>query len=223
MTDRISTDELRFFDRNDDFGVSFGRLPHWTQAGTVVFITWRTADSMPRDVIRQWVSARNKQLQECGLDPFSDWRSGLKSFPEARALAVKWQLIERFDEQLDGCCGACVLRDPRVAQCVAESLFKFDGERYLLTDFVVMPNHVHVLGAFPSEESLRQQVSGWKRFQARRINSLLGTSGPFWQVEDFDHLVRSEEQFEHYRRYIASNPTRAGLKEGQFLHWTRQP
>lgn len=221
MTDRLSPADLRFFDRNDAYSVSCGRLPHWDQAGTVVFITWRTADSMPRDVLRRWIAERNRFLQDNGLDPFGDWRDQLKTCPTSLSQQVRWHLMERFDGHLDGCHGECVLRTPEVAQIVADSLLKFDGERYLLTDFVVMPNHVHVLGAFTSEVGLRQQVAGWKRFQARRINKLLGASGPLWQSEDFDHLVRSEAQFEHYCRYIAENPVRAALPPGDFLHWSR--
>jgi hypothetical protein len=33
-------------------------------------------------------------------------------------------------------------------------------------------------------------------------------------IEFFDHIVRSESQLEHYRRYIADNPNKAGLKRG---------
>jgi hypothetical protein len=48
-----------------------------------------------------------------------------------------------------------------------------------------------------------------------------GRTGPFWQSEPFYHLVRSAEQFEYLQRYIAENPSKANLKPGEFLYWTR--
>ena len=69
-----------------------------------------------------------------------------------------------------------------------------------------MPNHVHVLAAFPTEEAMLEQCESWKRFTARQINRLLNRRGRFWQQDVFDHLVRSPEEFERLRAYIAENP-----------------
>jgi len=218
----MTPDEMQFFDPVDDYAVTWNKLPHWSQTGTVAFITWRTADSIPKHVYRQFVSQRNAFLQSEGLDPFGHWQSVLDALPKTDSLRIKWKLIECFDGRLDECHGACVLRQPELSRLVADSLSKFDGDRYILTDFVVMPNHVHLLAAFPSEETMKRQITGWKRFQARQINALLGRSGKFWQDYDFDHLVRSEAQFEYYRRYIADNGRRGHLKPNQYRHWSRQ-
>ncbi|MFM2142847.1 MAG: hypothetical protein RLZZ476_1391, partial [Verrucomicrobiota bacterium] len=43
-----------------------------------------------------------------------------------------------------------------------------------------------------------------------------GRSGPLWQKEPYDHIVRSEAQFQHYRRYIAENPIKAGLEPHEY-------
>ena len=85
-------------------------------------------------------------------------------------------------------------------------------------DFVVMPNHVHLLCAFSSENALSKQCDSWLHFTARQINLKLGRKGKFWQQEPFDHLVRSPEQYEYLRKYIAENGAKAGLKENQFLY-----
>ncbi|MEJ7594383.1 MAG: hypothetical protein WKF77_22850 [Planctomycetaceae bacterium] len=76
----------------------------------------------------------------------------------------------RWHAELDKSYGACVLRDPVNAKIVADSLRKFDGDRYWLTDFVVMPNHVHLLVSFADDDSMLRQCEGWKRFTARTIN-----------------------------------------------------
>jgi type I restriction enzyme R subunit len=51
---------MRFFDPNDDLLITQRRLPHWAQDGCVVFITWRTSDSMPKDVLDRWRADRNR-------------------------------------------------------------------------------------------------------------------------------------------------------------------
>lgn len=85
-------------------------------------------------------------------------------------------------------------------------------------DFVVMPNHVHLLAVFPTAEAMEKQCSSWMHFTAVQINKATGAKGRFWQKEPFDHLVRSPEQYEYLRRYIAENPQKAGLRPGEYLH-----
>lgn len=83
---------------------------------------------------------------------------------------------------------------------------------------VVMPEHVHILMT-----PLRDQ-NGWpiplakilqliKGVSARRINQLLGSEGPLWQDESFDHVLRSEESFEDKVEYIRQNPVRRRLAQ----------
>ncbi len=116
--------------------------------------------------------------------------------------------------------GQCVLRRPELAKVVAESLQHFDGSRYHLADFVVMPNHVHLLCCLLGETEIEAQCTSWKHFTAVKVNQVLGRKGRFWQEESFDHLVRSPEQFAYFQSYIARNPVVAGLSEGSFLHST---
>jgi putative transposase len=125
-------------------------------------------------------------------------------------------------EQLDVGAGECVLAQPALAAIVADSLHHFDDQRYLLIDYVVMPNHAHVLAAFMDEDELLSQCTSWKRYTSRQIQKTLGRSGEFWQVEQFDHLVRSPEQFAHLRRYLHDNPQKAGLSEGEY-RWYSKP
>jgi putative transposase len=93
---------------------------------------------------------------------------------------------------------------------------------YLLTDVVVMPNHAHFLCAFLDEGNFLKQCTEWKRYTGRQINQLIRRSGEFWQVDQFDHLIRSPGQFEHYRRYIANNPVKARLSPGSYLHMQKK-
>ena len=110
-----------------------------------------------------------------------------------------------------------MLSDPELSRLVADSLLHFDGDRYELSSFVIMPNHVHLLGAFVSHDGMLKQCEPWKRFTATRINAALNRKGRFWQQDGFDHLIRSDRQFQYYRDYIAKNPDKANLKAGEYF------
>lgn len=213
--------ELHFFDPKAGTAILERRLPHWSQPGVVCFITFRTHDSMPQSVVEKWLADRSCWLRKQGVtetDP--DWKTALQALDQVRQHEFYNEFSSRWHNELDSCHGACVLRDPANANIVADSFHEFDEKRYLLTDFVVMPNHIHLLVAFLDDDSMLSNCEGWKRYTARKINKNLKAKGRFWQQDGFDHLVRSESQFEHYRRYIANNPEKAGLKPGEFIHYS---
>ena len=212
---------FQFFDPKQDVAVAYKNLPHWAQTATLSFITWRTADSLPSSVLQQITEEREELIRNFGLDPHDDWKQEMAQLAPADRGRIQWSLFEVWDEQLDRGAGELILANPELSQIVADSLLHFDEDRYYLTDFVVMPNHVHLLSAFANEDALIKQCTSWKRFTARQINAVLGTSGEFWQVEQFDHLVRSEEQFQHFRRYIAANPQRSRLSPEQYRHYSK--
>ena len=115
-----------------------------------------------------------------------------------------------------------MLREPALSQIVAESLRFFDGDRYVMRSFVVMPNHVHLLAQFPTDGGMKAQCESWKRFTATRINRALHRHGYFWQGESFDHLVRSEEHYFHLLHYIAENPRKARLSAGEYAFYRKE-
>jgi type I restriction enzyme R subunit len=213
--------EFRSFDADADFSIIERRLPHWLQAGTICFITWRTGDSMPAPVVERWIADRNALLRQHGISPDGNRKDALNRLPRPVRQRLKCMLTERWDEHLDEGHGECVLQQPTLSEIVADSLLRFDGRRYELTDFVVMPNHVHLLAAFHDEDVMLRQCESWKRYTAVRINRQLERRGHFWQDDGFDHLVRSPEHFAYYRRYIAGNPRKAGLRDGQFRVYSK--
>lgn len=232
MVDRFEIDCPQFFDPRIDHSVWTKQLPHWSQAGTFCFITWRTADSLPREVEVRLNRTRQETLRQRGLDPDRGWKRSLASLSAMERANLHWKLFVEWDRELDGAAGACILRVPELSSIVMSSFLHFNHERYVLSDAVVMPNHVHLLVAFRDAESLTTQCTSWKRFTARAINQWLRENGQsdrsqshdseFWQVEQFDHLVRSLEEFEQYRRYIAENPSNARLAAGSFRHFTTE-
>ena len=104
------------------------------------------------------------------------------------------------------------MRDPRLAQIVADRLHHFDGQRYDLGSYVIMPNHVHVLFTLRDGESLPDTLQGWKGVSSRLIHKTgLSDLDPFWQPDYFDRLIRSPEHFSTVKAYIRENPAKAGL------------
>jgi REP element-mobilizing transposase RayT len=208
---------FNLFDPDQETAVECGRLPHWYQPGITYFITFRTADSVPRAVMDDWQGRRQAWLRERG-------------FPETVVAADLPAAVRReyhcvfsaeFLDYLDRGYGESVLKQPELAKIVLDSLLHFDGDRYDVAEAVVMPNHVHVLVGLRGATEVQAQCKSWKHYTAVRINRRLGRRGEFWQVESFDHAVRTPEAFARFRWYIAENPGRAGLREGEYLRYSK--
>ena len=95
---------------------------------------------------------------------------------------------------------------------MVQTLRHFDGDRYRLYAFAVMPNHVHVV-VRPEGTTLTKIVQGWKSFSAREINLQLERRGSLWQHESFDHLIRHVGDLHRFCRYTHENPSKAGLQD----------
>ncbi len=181
-------------------------LPHWRQEGTTYFVTFRLADSVPAARIKQFLAEREEWL---ALHPEPRLEADDREYHE--------KFANRLEKWLDAGAGSCVLRQSQAAGKVAAALRHFDGERYVLGHFVVMPNHVHVLVRPLAGHTLSEILKSWKSFTAREINQSLGRTGTLWQDESFDHVVRTPQALEQFAEYIRQNPAKAGLKEGEFI------
>jgi REP element-mobilizing transposase RayT len=102
------------------------------------------------------------------------------------------------------------LKDPRVAMLVVDALRHFDDLRYRLHAWCVMPNHVHVVfSSMPARTPalrLSKIIQSWKSYTAKEANRLLARTGPFWQREYYDHLVRDEADFVRCIDYTIKQP-----------------
>jgi adenine-specific DNA-methyltransferase len=128
--------------------------------------------------------------------------------------------VERF---LDAGHGKCVLQDGRVASVVRDALAHFDGQRYDVLVWCVMPNHVHVIVRPRPGHQLSDILHSWKSFTATQINRLLGQTGMLWQPESFDHLIRDAEDGERSVAYVLANPESVGLKDWKWCGMGFQP
>lgn len=173
---------------------SRGYLPHFDKPGLIQFISFRLADALPASRRHEWVALLQRE----------DERERLLG-------------IERY---LDRGHGSCCLRDGAIASLVQENLLHFDGRKYRLFAWVVMPNHVHVL-VQETAVPLAVVVKDWKSYTAHQINRRLGKSGTVWQREYFDRYIRDQEHFNKAVHYIEWNPVKAGLvREPQEWPWS---
>jgi putative transposase len=116
-----------------------------------------------------------------------------------------------IERELDGNHGSCWLRTPDIADLVERALLMFDGERYRLWAWCVMPNHVHCLFEAANGHRLGDIVKSWKAYTGTKANRILGRRGAFWQRDYFDRYMRNEEQMSRTIDYIERNPVQAGL------------
>jgi tRNA threonylcarbamoyl adenosine modification protein (Sua5/YciO/YrdC/YwlC family) len=181
-------------------------LPHWSQTGATYAVTFRLADALPAEIVAEWERERhdittNAKQQDRELSD-SERQRLAKLFSDK---------VERF---LDAGAGECWFRDGRIAGIMVEALKHFDGKRYELLAWCIMPNHVHVVVQPKAPFSLSQILQTWKSVSAHRANQLLHRTGEIWQPESYDHLVRDEADLENQIRYAEENPSKAGLR-----HW----
>ena len=166
---------------------SRGYLPHRERPNASQFVTFRLGDSLPAELV---------------------WRHRPR---EGDTTADKMRHLLAIEAELDACRGECLLRDPRVAGAVEGVLRYFEGQRYDLLAWVVMPNHVHVVIRLRYPWTLARVVHTWKWRSGLEANRILGRRGRLWQPEYFDRLARDEEHEARCVRYVEINPVKARL------------
>jgi REP element-mobilizing transposase RayT len=187
---------------NKEIGVprwhSRGYLPHFESPDRTQHVTFHLADSLPKKVLERL-------------------REEIRFLPE-KTREVEWR--KRVEAWLDAGHGSCILREPEIARMVQNAFLFFDGQRYRLIDWAVMPNHVHVLFQPITGWTVAGIVGSWKKFTASRIcafrrqNGNLPTgdlSEPVWHREYWDRFIRDSRHFQRAADYIRQNPVKAGL------------
>jgi REP element-mobilizing transposase RayT len=171
-------------------------LPHWEVPKGVYFVTFRLGGSLPEFVLEElWAKMRAE--------------SKTKKTPEKLMKKLPAREIEKI---LDAGHGSKHLARPEIADVVESALRAFDGVRYKLFAWCLMPSHVHVVFQPLGDWELAQILHSWKSFTARRVQREFGIRGAFWQREYYDHLIRDGEQFSRAVKYVLENPHRAGLE-----------
>lgn len=212
---------IHSFDIEAEFDIVERRLPHWMQSGAVAYLTFRTWDSVPQALIRRWYGERDRWLEMHGINrKAADWRLTLAQLGRQAEIEFLREFSTRWNAYLDRGYGECPFKRSELRQFVVDCLAYRDGAGYRLTDYVLMPNHLHILAAFRDGDQMLAQCRVWKHYTATQINRNLGRQGRFWQQDGFDHLVRSDREFMWYREYIRRNPVVAGIRSDEFAWYS---
>jgi REP-associated tyrosine transposase len=101
-----------------------------------------------------------------------------------------------------------------VAEVVARRIVACrDQGAYLLHEFVVMPNHVHLLLTPSDRTTLEKAIQLIKGGSSHEIHQLRNHKIQIWQPGFHDWTIRDSEDYFAKREYIQMNPVRAGLVE----------
>jgi putative transposase len=202
---------VKFFNPHAPTDETQNRLPHWRQDGVAYFVTFRLADALPSGLLRELEYER------------SAW---LAHHPRPWNTTIELEYLQRFsrpiDQWLDHAHGECLLRNSAAQAIVEDSLMHFDGVRYRQLEWVIMPNHVHCAFVLLAPWTLGQVLSTWKGFSSRRLNEHFERSGPVWQKDYFDRIIRDQEHLTRVKDYIRRNSVKAKLREGEYRSWSAE-
>ena len=167
-----------------------GTRPHLDAPDVPQFVTIRLVDSL---------------LSHVTADLSQDGVNDSASNPRAR------NAQERIEELCDAGLGACWLGRPEVASIVQRGLEEELPSGIDLHEWVVMPNHLHILITLDETRRIVDVLREFKSRTARDANRAIGRTGPFWMAGFFDRYIRDQRHFDVVRDYIRMNPVKAGL------------
>lgn len=184
----------------DNILIKRRNLPHWHLSRCIQFVTFHLADSLPASV--------RGQLQ-CVKDSF------VKENPEPWSESTRAKFNSMFpsviNDYLDAGYGSCCLKNEKCATIMADAIEYFDGKRYLIHRYVIMPNHVHILVELTGQYNLSHICKSWKNYSARLINKESGQTGKLWHHESWDRMIRNEHHYHNVMNYIEKNIKQGGV------------
>ena len=183
--------DFQAFDPHRRVRIYRRNLPHWRQDGATYFVTCRLHDSLPQHAIDYLETLRRVLIRMAERD--------------ADPIRADREYFRKMKHYLDQGHGACWLRDPAIQEVVRQAVAHFEGVRYQAGESAVLPNHLHALVRPLPGFELEDILHSWKTFIARAINRHVGRTGPVWQHENYDRLVRDTVEFARTERYIRNN------------------
>ncbi|CAN5394618.1 transposase [soil metagenome] len=172
-------------------------LPHLHPSEGIFFITYRLADSMPKEIINALQQEYKNEKEDLLIQP------------------NKHSYFVAFDEYLDKYqSDKNYLSIPKIAEINKNAIHHFDSKYYQLICYCIMSNHIHlVIKLIEDAPDLSQTMHSIKRFTAKESNVVLNKSGKFWMQESYDHLVRTNAELRNIVNYVINNPVKAGLTD----------
>ena len=181
-------------------GIHQDTHPHWVVDYGCYAITLRCKGSLPKAV--------QTQLREIGaaleaVEPASE--------DAERFRRKHFAILERALARADG---FCPFKNAAAALHMMAFLEAYDYEGLSFNQWVIMPNHLHLITSPISCRGIEDFIAKWRRFKsrsARAINQVLERNGPFWQSSWYDRWIRDPAELNKWSDYLAQNPMKAGL------------
>jgi REP element-mobilizing transposase RayT len=85
-----------------------------------------------------------------------------------------------------------------------------DKFRFQLTNFSIMPTHIHLLIKPVSGTSLSRIMHWIKIISAKRWNFIHGSTDHMWGQRYFAKVIISQHHYDYVYKYIDQNPVKAG-------------
>jgi putative transposase len=104
-----------------------------------------------------------------------------------------------------------LFKNPQLAELFLETLHSYRGKAYFLHEYVLMPEHFHVL--ITPTVTLERSVQFVKGGYSYRARKELGSSIEIWQRGSSDHRIRDREDLKIHIGYIYRNPVGRRLVE----------
>ena len=169
-------------------------LPHWDYPDVRQFITYRLWDSLPK----------------------SQWRiisEQVAKVPEERRRTYMGHLMEEWLKTGSGC---GILTAPDVYPIILDDWFQHNKTAYEILEWVIMPNHVHLLIKQYSGYALKDIINNWKSYTSHKIKETasyrraIANNPEFvdsvWFPNYFDRMIRGSNHNRKTRQYILDNP-----------------
>ncbi len=183
-------------------------LPHWDYPERLQYITYRLWDSLPKYQLKEI-------LEKAAI------------VPKERRRSYMGHLVEEWVHNGSGC---GILTADDVFPIILENWFYHHKKAYDILEWVIMPNHVHLLINQYYGYALKDVVESWKSFTSRRImetasyKQAVANNPDFvdsvWYPNYFDRMIRGSNHKANTRQYILNNPV--GLRWGQTTVQTPQ-
>ena len=170
-------------------------LPHWDIPDRRQTLIYRLWDSIPQSKIQEIkrLAAENK------------WDTG------------DYTLRRLMEESLHHGYGCGLLKYPEIAKIVLQTWLKFDGKAYDLYEWVIMPNHVHLLFRPYPGYTLPDIVKSWKSITSLNIRKTdiyrqatkdypIDMKHAVWSLDYYDRAIRSNSHYSITKKYILNNP-----------------
>ena len=187
-------EDFKFFNPYACVKMTRSNLPHWHQKSALYFVTFRQADAIPAKKLAVWKTQYDQWLNR-----------NSKPWNEAQRVEYETHFARQIEQWLDLSYGSCLLKIKTCRDIIEARITADVNKHYLIDCYTVAVNHVHALIAPKGEHRLPNILKAWKGGSAHSINSFLSRSGPLWQKETYDHIVRNQIALNRIRSYITAH------------------